>query len=404
MSHPTRLSQSPFAPRRRTPFKPLPYANQSVVPPSRTSPRKRPRPSSPDLPTLPCPPPLPTTNNFFFKGLHPKFIREVNYADHSKMWVTCGTPGCTTFKRKSTNRKIDGTNLYKTHYLTHHKGVPTSVEEENEMLAAGKKATYFVPKPGHSSKQSRGQYKTTYRSKLLAFIVKNNLSFQLVEQDEFMELIRHLNPIAPTISKTTLVRDLKKEFKNGQNILKEELAQYVKIGGRFSLTTDCWTASNYKEFAAITIHWVTPDWEQKSQVLDIVELTNPVHSGAYLAKEVIKATDFFNITHSIVAITHDNASVNDVLLQEFQDIALEKWKALGDEEQCRKWLQFTLEEGDIRCVSHICNLGVIAGIAFSCILLPPTATIYAIAVISTDFYRSSRTQSRTHGASPRIRA
>jgi hypothetical protein len=90
-----------------------------------------------------------------------------------------------------------------------------------------------------------------------------------------------------------------------------------------------------------------------------------VHSGAYLTKEVIKTIYFFNITHSIVAITHDNASVNDVLLQEFQDIALEKWKALGDEEQYRKWLQFTLEEGDIRCVSHIYNLGVIAGIALS---------------------------------------
>ena len=65
------------------------------------------------------------------------------------------------------------------------------------MLAAGKKATFVVPKMGQSSKQLRDQYKTTYRSKLLAFIVKNNLSFQLVEQDEFIELIRHLNPLAP---------------------------------------------------------------------------------------------------------------------------------------------------------------------------------------------------------------
>jgi hypothetical protein len=37
---------------------------------------------------------------------------------------------------------------------------------------------------------------------------------------------------------------------------------------------------------------------------------------------MIKATDFFDITHSIVAITHDNASVNDVLLAEFQAMAL----------------------------------------------------------------------------------
>ena len=75
--------------------------------------------------------------------------------------------------------------------------------------------------------------------------------------------------------------------------------------------------------------WVTPDWEQKSQVLDIVELTNPVYSGAYLAKELIKATDSFNITQSIVAITHDNASVNDVLSQEFQDICFREMESLG---------------------------------------------------------------------------
>jgi hypothetical protein len=102
------------------------------------------------------------------------------------------------------------------------------------------------------------------------------------------------------------------------------------------LTTDCWTASNYKEFAAITIHWITLDWELKSQVLDVIELKIPVHSGAYLAEEVIRATDFFDITHSIIAITHDNASVNDVLLTEFQAIALKKWEALSDELQCRR--------------------------------------------------------------------
>jgi hypothetical protein len=40
-----------------------------------------------------------------------------------------------------------------------------------------------------------------------------------------------------------------------------------------------------------------------------------VHSGTHLAKEVIKATDFFGIAHSIVAITYDNASVNDTLFE-----------------------------------------------------------------------------------------
>jgi hypothetical protein len=64
----------------------------------------------------------------------------------------------------------------------------------------------------------------------------------------------------------------------------------------------------------ITIHWIALNWELKSQVLDVIELKNPVHSGAYLVEEVTRATDFFDITHSIIAITHDNASVDDVLL------------------------------------------------------------------------------------------
>jgi hypothetical protein len=81
---------------------------------------------------------------------------------------------------------------------------------------------------------------------------------------------------------------------------------------------------------------ITPDWELKSQVLDVVELKNPVHSGAYPAEEVTRVTDFFDITHSIIAITHENASVNDVLLTEFQAMALKKWEALSDESQCRR--------------------------------------------------------------------
>jgi hypothetical protein len=250
------------------------------------------------------------------------------------------------------------------------------VEEENEMKATGKKSTFFTLKPGQSTKQTISLYRKTYRQKLLAFVVKNNLSFRLVEQDEFIKLIQHLNPFAPTVSTRTLVRDLKKEFEEGQKILKAKLADHVKISGRFSLTTDCWTAGNYKEFAAITIHWVNSSWEHQSEILDVVELTNPVHSGAYLAQVVIKATDFFDITHSIVVITHDNASVNDVLLKDFQAITLEKWQALGDEEQCQKWLQFTIEEGDIRCVSHIYNLGVVAGLYLALTFLLLNTILY----------------------------
>jgi hypothetical protein len=72
-------------------------------------------------------------------------------------------------------------------------------------------------------------------------------------------------------------------------------------------------AGNYKEFAAVTAHWINTEWEHKSTLLDIIELENPVHSGLYLAAELLKVTNNYGITHTIISVTRDNASVNDTL-------------------------------------------------------------------------------------------
>jgi hypothetical protein len=129
-----RLSRTLFTSRRILPPS-KPHTNQIATLVTRTSPRKRCRPYSLDLPTLPRPAPRPTTNNFFFKGSYPKFIREVDHAGRSKMWVICGTPESNTFKRRNTHKKIDGTNLYETHYLTHHKSMPSSAAKENDLFS-----------------------------------------------------------------------------------------------------------------------------------------------------------------------------------------------------------------------------------------------------------------------------
>jgi hypothetical protein len=69
-----------------------------------------------------------------------------------------------------------------------------------------------------------------------------------------------------------LNQDLEQTFIVAQNTLKAELQEHIKGGGRILVITDGWTAWNYKEFIAVTGHWINKDWKQRSQLLDIVHL------------------------------------------------------------------------------------------------------------------------------------
>lgn len=110
-----------------------------------------------------------------------------------------------------------------------------------------------------------------YKRKLLVFTVKNNIPFSRVAEFEFNDLIKHLNPMVHTITSIALCRDLETEFERGKGILKTELQEHVRTSGRVSLTTDCGTAGNYKEFAAVTTHWINTDLEHRLTI-DIIEL------------------------------------------------------------------------------------------------------------------------------------
>ena len=85
-------------------------------------------------------------------------------------------------------------------------------------------------------------------------------------------LIQHCNASILSISKQTLVRDLDKTFLSAQNALKVKLQEHVKVSSRISITTDAWTATNFKEFIAVTGHWIDKDWRQRSHLLDVVHL------------------------------------------------------------------------------------------------------------------------------------
>jgi hypothetical protein len=129
------------------------------------------------------------------------------------------------------------------------------------------------------------------------------------------------------------MRDMTALFASGRELLILKLGKHTKGGGRLSLTTDTWSSRNYKSFTAVTGHWIDCDWVQHSQTLDIIELTDPVHSGEYLAEKLSEITDSLKITKAVFTITRDNGAPNNTMLNEFEAAASFYEDGDGDPQQ-----------------------------------------------------------------------
>lgn len=295
-------------------------------------------------------PPFPKCNSYWYKKK--LFKLENVQGDYSKLVIRCTQPNC-LFKQVNKTRVIGGSGNLIRHYEAHHKSIPITEE--------GAKALAIQSGPNTVAKDffvSKGSKDSKLRSLLLNFITKNNLCFRLIDQPDFADLIQYFGKVTLP-SRRVLARDLETVFNNSRLIIKERLQNHLQHQGRVSLTTDCWSAHNRKEFMAITVHYIDHDtWKNTNFVLDVIELTEPSHSGEYICNELIKVTDFFDITKAVFTITHDNATANDILVHEFESQVQAKWELMSEEDQARFSLRFTVQKGSIRCSAHIVNLAV----------------------------------------------
>jgi hypothetical protein len=124
------------------------------------------------------------------------------------MQIRYTQPGCTSFKPKVINRSLSGTNNYKVHYQNYHPSIPLSAKEEKELKLAmrlkGTPAKAFFEKP-----VANQTHNEVFRTLLLEFIIKNDLSFSLVDQPETKALFDFLNLNIKQVSRRTLMGDLK---------------------------------------------------------------------------------------------------------------------------------------------------------------------------------------------------
>jgi hypothetical protein len=201
--------------------------------------------------------------------------------DHDMMEIRCTFVECTY--SKVIRRQLSGTNNYQIHYRKEHPGIPTTQEEalhakEQRVVQQGQSKGFF-DKP--AKEQSHNQ---RFRHLLLQWIIKNNLSFSIVDQPETKELFSFLSPSTTLISTKTLMADMKKKYEVGENIKRDEL---VEDGGRLVLTTDAWDGGNKNQYIAVTVHGKTRAGDMFSFLIDIIELTDPIHDGHYLCQKLV---------------------------------------------------------------------------------------------------------------------
>ncbi|KFZ02011.1 hypothetical protein V500_00503, partial [Pseudogymnoascus sp. VKM F-4518 (FW-2643)] len=122
--------------------------------------------------------------------------------------------------------------------------------------------------------------------------------------------------------------------------LQAELHSYITNGGQICLTTDLWSARNYTEYSAVTAHWINSKWQQKSNLLDVIHLKEPIYSSEYLASQLYAVTDDIGITDAIFTCTRDNALANTVMLAKYERLASNHSTSIQ-----QPWT-FTVKEGN----------------------------------------------------------
>ena len=131
------------------------------------------------------------------------------------MLIRCSQLGY-TLTPKIINRSLFSTNNYKVYYQNFYLKVPLSLKAEKDALVAKRaKAAHargFFQKLAF--KQSTDKL---YRSLLLEFIIKNNLSFSLVNQLKTKKLFSFLLLNLKQISRRILIKDLQARYQ-----IKEE--------------------------------------------------------------------------------------------------------------------------------------------------------------------------------------
>ena len=141
---------------------------------------------------------------------------------------------------------------------------------------------------------------------ILDWIVDSIRPLSIVSDKGLVHLMQVCEPSYSVPSRTYLTSLLDKRHKS----CKQELIELLKSAGTagVSLTTDGWSSSATQSFVTHTVHFINPEWELVSGVLE-TGLFQGSHTGVNLAEFSDRVVSDFGISGgTVVGICHDEAA------------------------------------------------------------------------------------------------
>ncbi len=133
---------------------------------------------------------------------------------------------------------------------------------------------------------------TGFVDRLINLIIATDQHFNVVENEEFCEVIKYVSRNNDKIkmpNRKSVKKTIHEKFVQEREKLKNELQQNDK---KVSLMIDCWTSKNQHPYQGVIVSWIDTAWIMNTTILDLT-LLEGAHTGHNIAKELdVTITEF----------------------------------------------------------------------------------------------------------------
>ena len=150
----------------------------------------------------------------------------------------------------------------------------------------------------------------TFRYKLTRWMVNRHISFMEVEDEDFRDLVKCLNPsIKDYLVKTgNSIRDwVEGDFIESKQLIREVLARAIS---KVDISCDLWTSPNGYAMCGVAAHFIGHQGYVQSVLLAMRRLTG-AHGGEQIAEVLVDVITDFGVVKKLGCYIGDNADSND---------------------------------------------------------------------------------------------
>ncbi|XP_051809094.1 uncharacterized protein LOC127535333 [Acanthochromis polyacanthus] len=186
---------------------------------------------------------------------------------------------------------------------------PTHLERYKQLTSASLKrktsAEDSLAPPSKQTKlwETRKVSQASVDKLVLKFIVQGLHPPHIVQQQGFIDLVKHLQPNTNVMTRNTVVNKVTNAAVEMKSKLKAALSEIEFI----ATTTDCWTA-HCRSFIGVTAHWFNSQTMQRFCAALGCKQLKGSHTFSALASALNEIHTEFNIRDKIIRTTTDNGS------------------------------------------------------------------------------------------------